>query len=364
MQDAENTPPNVLDRQIQSFQFKIQQTLNLQDEEIERLSVLLNNTKTKILEAKERIKELDRDIKAAEEQKIGDAKRRKTEAKTKIAKIKRSHHQEVKDLQDQQTAEVSELQANFETEIDRVSSISNEKNREETAKIEEEMKRIREQTQDFQEKVAQMQKQDESEQAEMVEGLQNVDFEVIEELQYIIEQRNSERFMSLQQSRDKLKQCIETLDRMMRSHAVDLNERQRRLKEIDSKYETELARLEDMHAHKVAMLKGHLDEANKRTEVLMKASHHLERSNQKQLKETMKDLALMKRKSLANSDKPMVRPEDAAKIRELNGLVDKQRMVLASKDEQLRQARSVNEQLKSEVWRLRHELKFNDATEF
>ena len=360
MDGLASPPQNVLDRQIEAFQFKIQQTLNLRDEEIERLSIILNTTKSQILEAKETLKELDRQIQEAKDQKLGSAKRRKAEASTRIARIKRAHHQQVKDLQDQQTMEINELQASFETEIGRVSAIVAERREEEAAKIDEEMERVRTQTQTYLDEVAKMQEEERSRQMEIVDGLQSVDNEVIEELQYIVQQRNTERFENLRQSRDKLKHCVETLDAMTRSHAADLGERQRRLREIESKYEIELGRIEDMHAHRVAMLKGHLVEATKRAAVLMRASHHLERSNQQQLKGTIRDLAAMKRRAMANTDRPMVRPEDGARIQNLNRLADKHRRVMESKDEQLRQVREANDRLKSDVWRVRHDLKYRE----
>lgn len=357
MDEQVSTPQNILDRQIQAFQFRIQQTLDLRDEEIERLALLLNTTKSQILEARETLKDLDRQIREAEENNSGNAKRRKTEAGTSIARMNRAHHQTVKDIQDQQAREIAELQASFEAEIGRVAS-GDGRNEQENQRLDEEMERVRAQTRDYRDEAARVQEQEAARQMEMVDGLQGADNEVIEELQYIVEQRNTERFENLRQSRDKLKHCIDTLDSMARSHASDLGERQRRLREIEARYEAELARLEDMHAHRVAMLSGHLDEANKRARVLMRAAHRLERSNQQQLKDTMRDLAAMKRKALANTDRPMVRPEDGAKIRDLQRLVDRHRQVLDGKDEQLRQVREMNERLKSSVWKVRHDIKY------
>jgi hypothetical protein len=60
--DPPAPPPNVLDRKVLAFQFCIQQTLSLRDEEIDRLSTHLATAKSAIPLSKQRIRELDQEI--------------------------------------------------------------------------------------------------------------------------------------------------------------------------------------------------------------------------------------------------------------------------------------------------------------
>ena len=115
-------PNNIYDRQVRAFQFKIQQSLNLHDDEIERLSTHLEKVQARILQAKEKIENLDREITEAVESKTGRMKRGRATAYANIARIKVSYNHHIQELQNQQREEIEGLQHDFEAEMERLTT--------------------------------------------------------------------------------------------------------------------------------------------------------------------------------------------------------------------------------------------------
>jgi hypothetical protein len=360
-EDEQSTPQNILDRQTQAFQFRIQENLMLHDDEIERLANHLNNTKSKILEAKVRVIELGREIRDVLEFKSGDERRREATVNAAIAKFRAVHHQHLQQLQAEQTDEIEAEQRTFESQMNDISSYSRNKLQDTAAAVDQEIFKLRAEVQAYRDSAEKIQEQEETVTVDMAENLQNIDHGVIDELQNIVNQRNQERFQNLQQSREKLSRCVETLDQMVRSHTIAVEDRRRTLREIEQKYEASLAKIDERHKPRMARLTDALRDVQARTRILARAAHHLEHSNQKQLKETLTDLDSMKRRTLMTTDQPLTNAEDLTKVEAQKKHLMKIKRGIMMRDDALKRVRQENESLKKDVWRIRHELRFRDA---
>jgi chromosome segregation ATPase len=362
--DESATPPNVLDRKARAFQFRIQQTLSLRDEEIERLSTHLTTLKSTILLSKQRLRELDQEIQDASEYRRGDENRRQATRSAALARFKSSHHQSIQEMQQSQTGEIEHEQELFEQELEAISETGARKLDEAEADLDQAIAKFRGQLQGYQREAASIQEHEESVAADMLASIDTVGHDAIANLQDMIKQRNTERFQNLQGSRMKLASCVETLDTMGRSHSLAVADRRRALKEIEQRYETDLAKLEERHRPKLARLAQRLGDTQERTKTLLRAAHHLEHTNQRQLKATLKDLDAMKRKSEMLGEDEMVAPEDLQRVEGRKAELLRLQRLLSQKEVRLLEARQDNEALKKELWRVRHNLKFRSAARF
>ena len=354
-------PRNFYDRQVAAFQFKIQQSLNLHDEEIERLSVHLAKTKAKILQAKEQLGNLNREIAETVESKTGMRKRSKASVYEYIARINVGHNHHIQEIQNQQRERIEGLQRHFENEMDRLTGYSSQKLNEKTAALNKKIVRMRNHIKEYEETAVAMQSQDVERDLEVSGDVYSVDHGVIDELQTIIEQRYIERSENLRSSKAKLQKCVDALDVMTQSHSKDVKTRQDHLRDIEENYHVTLNQMQEAQQFKIAMLKGHLDKARMRTNTLLRAAHYLEHKNQKQLKEVVRDLEIMNAKSQLRKDQSLIKESDFAKITELGKKVEKARQIRDEKEDKLHKVRRNNGELKKEVWRLRHEVRFKDA---
>jgi phage host-nuclease inhibitor protein Gam len=358
MTEDPSGPGSVLDRQIESFQFRIQQTLSLHDDELDRLSSHLNTVKSEILDAKERIQELTREIEDARELKSGDGKRRNATLSAAVAKSRALHHQRLQEIQTAQTADIDAEQRVFESGMDDIKAYSRGKRSDATAEIEREIAKIQARIESYREATAKLVDLDETISGDLVQDLQIIDQGVIEELQSVVRQRNQERFNNLQQSKDKLAECVTVLDEMSRSHSLEVADRRRNLRDIQQKYEANLAKIEEHHGPRMTRLQQQLSDVQKRHQVLLRAAHHLEQSNQRGLKETITRLDSMKRQCLMTTDAPLLQKGDLAALEARKKEVAHWTSLLLNQNDRLQAARRDNETLKRDLWRLQHELRF------
>ena len=355
----EGVPEGVLNRQIQSFQFKIQQALNLYDDEIERMSNRLNTTKSKIVEAKEQVQLLERQISDVEMYRSGDEKRRTVSMNTVLTRRRLEHKQRIQQIQNQQREEIESLQHGFEQEMDRLSLASNQQLKSSAASLDSELAQCQHKIDKFRKKTQQIQQDDMNDPS--IQEVQNAEHEVIAELQYIVDQRNVERLRNLQSSREKLMHCADAIEGLTRTHHIDIAQKQKEIAALDARYQRELENLQQQHKRDIKSLTACLSQINQRNQKLQNAARHLEQANQTQLSKTMKDLETMKQISKIREEQPLVNQKDITKLQALRSQLTKQRQNFAAKENELHKWRDANESLRKEIWRLRHEIRFKDA---
>lgn len=356
---GENLRTPVLDRQMQYCHFRIQQAINLHDDELERLERRLNLCKSKILETGEQIQQLDRQIIEAREKRDGELKRRKAGYNVMISRMKATHHQVVQELQELQTQEIDKLQHDFEMTLGELSSSSSQIIQGDLKKINKEIMNLQATIDEIKQRIEESQQQSQVEEVSD-EQCTSINFGIIEELQHIAQVRNEERFSNLQQSKSKLAQCVNAIDELTRNHDIEVENLQKLIKKADKRYESTIHRIEDEEHYKMANLKGHLLEAEKRAKTLQNAASKLESDNQKQLQQTMSELDSMKRNSIVEvfddePDEKQIKAYESAK-----SMLAQLSKEMTEKDDQLVEKRKRNEALKREIGRIKHEIRFRN----
>ena len=358
----ENNSPNspLFDRKVKYVQFRIQEAISLRDDEIDRMGKRLNQYKTLILEAKEKIQSLSLKIKEESEAKLGERKRRNAELNVSVARVKAAHHQSLQDLQRSQANEIEMIQEEFEDALKTLKESSSVRFTNRTAVVDNEISKVKAQIQTYRNEKAKVEKQSLVQtEAETENQFDRLNLGVIEQLQQLIQQRNNERFESLRQSKVRLAQCVDTIENMSRKHTIQVADLQNQLKELDESYEDSYRRLEDKHSFRLEGLKNHLVEAQKRSNRLLSAARRLDFENQKQLKATIRDLDNMKEKCYSVSEDIKGMDDDRQKLlNELQTDLPRLRRNLQKLDEVLADKRHENESLRRELGQCQHYIRF------
>jgi hypothetical protein len=250
-------------------------------------------------------------------------------------------------------------QAQFEAEMERFETVRNHQLERSFAEVENELTKCRRQLESYTESTIELQREGESEFLDAEKNAEAADLAIIRELQAVVEQRNSERYQNLERSKEKLSQCIETLDEIDRAQAVQVGNRRITINDIDQRYESELVKLEKGRAAMKARLAAKLADVTRRAQTLTKAARHLERTNQRQMGETVNALEMLKSRSLVRADESVVRPDDLAKVEAQQATLEKLAKVRDGKNQSLNRARTTNLDLKRQIWRTRHDLRFS-----
>ena len=350
----------ILDRQIRSFQFKIQQQLTLHDEEIQRLADRLNITKSRIIESREKINELDKEIEGALHSKEAAAKMQQASFNTQFARQKASFNTSIQNLQNQQLAEITQLHNEFEEKLKSIPSTGRGASHENLIRTLREIENVKTKIQTFRSQTTKIKQE-----TDMIQNEENndigIDFSPIQNLQETIQRRQQERIDNLNQARDKLRQCVSALEKMVEDHDSDVSKIRSKLDGIDEEYQKKIDRLNQKHALKVELLQTHLNEAEKRARALMRAARHLGLTNHKQLRETVFDLDKMKQKTLEQADDIAIRSEDKEQYNDMKKEVFELKRRMNEKENQLEFLKKENQQLKREYGKLRHELRFSNS---
>ena len=167
-----------------------------------------------------------------------------------------------------------------------------------------------------------------------------------------------EIFENLNQSKQKLSQCIDMLESMSNDHMRNVNEKQQPIRELEEDYNLNLQRIEEKHNTSMELLKIQLSEVEKTTRAFLRAAKHLGSANHKQMVEAIHELDIKKQKSFEITDKDVLEADEKAQRQQLKKEISKLRRRLKHGEDDLLQLQQDNQDIKREVWRLKHELKF------
>ena len=105
---------SVLNKQIQDFQFRIQQTVILHDEEINRLSDLLIMLKSEIIKGQQDLNSLVERIEHIYENRAYLSKKKVISRENTMARLKANHNKKIQELQTKMQEEISYVHQEFE----------------------------------------------------------------------------------------------------------------------------------------------------------------------------------------------------------------------------------------------------------
>jgi len=346
------------DRQVKSLQFKIQQEIVLLDDEIERLSGRLSMRKSEIIQEQQILDSINREIESEKRISEGKKKRIRISKSLEKAQIVSSHQQVIQNIKKDQTIEIEELQNRFEKELEFISQNSNSKTKEKLRNISKEIDTLRDTTMTNSIALSKFHKKKDPIGVETTSYCLGINNGLIMHLRSMVEQLNDDRVDGLKKSYEQIEECVNYLEELDKEHNQLVKEKNVLIKNIDNKYENDVKRLTQHHDHSIRMLRGHLLEAEKRSQTLKKAAQKLEESNEKQLRETIKEIDMMKYTGIfgnVNNDKG----DDRINLKTLQEQLNKSIKELEMRDFGLSKLREENNLLKKRIMQIKHEIRFN-----
>lgn len=346
-----------LDRQIQEFQFRIQQKLKLQDEEINRLADHLVNIKSKIIETQKNCAKVNDQIEQVKEYHAALAEKRKIDFESRLSQIHVNHLQDVQQLQEFQAAQIAELQKEFQECLDKVGIQSKEKSSEENAAIENELDNVRTLLQSLQEALEEAKSQREDASSGTFDQVADVDQGVIEELRETLVIRTEDRMRNLKSSKAKLQQCINLIEDLDRKHELTVLQKRQKLSECQRVYEETKQQLTEERNMQRADEQERLREVNLRNKRLQRLKKRREADHSSNLRQTALEADLVR--GAGGIKLNAFVPDNAFGERErLNQALENRKKALKQKEKLLFEAREENDNLKSEIGRLKHIIRF------
>ena len=351
-----------LERQIQGFQFKLQQAIAIRDEEIDRLAETLVLYKSKIVELQNQIQMIDHEMEVVKERKDSNVKCDKAEIEAKIALKKRQHHQIKQRIQEEQAHEIDVLQDQFAQQLESLQGEASPAYIEQLQNIEKSKANTIKMLEQFNNAIQEMDDSNESEISLSAEEIERRD-KRIQDLQEIVRLRNEERLESLRESKTKLEECMEMIENMNDEHERAVVNMKTKISEMDNRYVAEVSRMKEDHKALIMVQKAKLEKANNQYQRLRKALKTLKAGHQSQLKQSINEMNNVRSAfsqsapascGIENADPQRMKDIEKNKLKLLNS-----KTIIRQKEESLNRVRQENQRLKQEIGKIRHQLEYS-----
>lgn len=355
---------NAINRRIERFQTKLQQRLNLADDEIARLNAYYSSVLAEITSATDQLERYRR-IGQQNIQKIdGDSKKDIAQRNADIALINSQHAKVLINLQEQHSQQIMQLQREFEETLKSVDKWAESCVFQKTQSINQQLDR----TQAAIDRTKQtLTLSTNSIQRDETNSLgPQLDYEVdrIRRLEDKLKEMNQDRLDTLLSLKSRLLDSMTVLEDVDQGHANRMKDYGQKLEEIDRKYDETLKEEAEKHEKEMFtytnQLNGLKRKVNNYQNQIEKSTNRtreriatIEQANE-EIKSSIRIVSTNTVNSTVN---------ESVDINGATKSLQHTQYSLAQKNNELLQARTENESLKREIARLRHEALIKERRE-
>lgn len=345
----------LLERRMEQFQYKVQQNINLADDEISRLAGYLSVVRGDITDAQDQLNRISLKTTQLEQQSAGREKRHKANLDTFIASMNTRHHRLMQELQERHAQELSSIHQSFRENIAQIEQLMHEKIQQKTGPVEDLLKKTQTQYQKLVDTQGISAKSLEADALEDIRGLQELEFQRQKRLEATLAARNQERLDSLLQGKARLSDCVNTLEEMERNHASSMETYKTKLETMDQCYHERVKRETERHSRVVESLKRKQSEIEKRADALQKTVQRIQKCHKRQVEDAVREGEMLRTTIESTEAKSQQGERETAKVQEWTNKLQQLKKKLENSENTLMQARTDNETMKREIARLKHE---------
>jgi chromosome segregation ATPase len=345
----------VFDRQMEQFQNKVQQNINLADDEIARLSNYLSILQADIADVQDQLTRANIKNNQLSQEQSGRDIRSHANAETVIARLRSEHHSFMQGLQDRQSQEINALHHSFEEAITGLEKMSMQKIATKVGPIEGMIHQAKGDHKRIQDSIGAAEQSLQADALTDLRELQTVEHRQQQRLETTVQARTQERLESLIQAKGRLSDCVATLEEMERNHASRMATFKTRLETMDARYREKIQRDTERHNRMTAGVKRKITEFDNRGNALQKTASKIERHHKLQIETAVRDGEYVKADVLAAEARTQASSQESAKVQQWTARLEELKQKLQMRENELLQARNQNDGMKREVARLQHE---------
>lgn len=355
-----------MDRRIQKFQFRVQQRLNLADDEIARLQTYRSSLEAEITEITDQLRRFKNQAGWEHNNIQGKRQAIISEHEMVISRMKAQHAAKMSEIEKLHSEEIAHYQEDFQKALDEVEEWGQQCIQRETSAIDSKLQSTTQalqkarQTKDL--------SQSEQEKYELDTSQKTLKFEAkrIQRLEESLNMKTQNRLDVLTSLKERLAESIATLEDLERDHTNRMGGITSEIETTDRRYNTKVAQLNDKRNRDLGNLQRRLEALTAKTRTLEKAMTATAKRAQDEF-ESMQVSANELRNEVSIAKEAAKSAASEIPKTDLTGEIDalnKSQAELATKENQLMQFRTENESLKREIARLRHEKMIQMRREF
>jgi chromosome segregation ATPase len=352
----------VFDRQMEQFQNRVQQNINLADDEIARLTNYLSMLHADIADVQDQLTRANMKNTQLSQEQSGREKRSYANAETVIARLRAEHHIFMRSVQERQTQEINGLHHSFEEAITGIERMSMQKITAKVGPVEGMITQAKGDHKRIQDSIGAAAKSLESDALIDLRELQTVENRQQRRLEATIQNRTQDRLDSLIQAKGRLSDCVATLEEMERNHASRMATFKTRLETMDARYRQKIQRDTERHNRMTEGINRKISEFDNRGNALQKTAAKIERHHKGQIETAVRQGEYVKADVLAAEARSQASSKEAVKVQQWTVRLQELKQKLESRENELAQARNDNDGMKRELARLQHEARIAKRT--
>ncbi|EAY18392.1 hypothetical protein TVAG_045940 [Trichomonas vaginalis G3] len=338
-----------LERRCQIFQKKLEQNLMIADTQIQQLMDYYTSLEAQNTELSDQITRLDNQFQQEVSIKQGSELRRRAQLKSKLASLKDQYRQEISDLKHAQALQLQEIQKDFENSLQKLQN----DDKKQTDKIE----KVYNQTITELETTLEKTQQDIT-----IADNEKVDYQTkdiyeaqIQDLQNVLAQKNQERVNNLLSSKQKLLDCVTSLEENEKEHKLKMDQMREKLLQEEAAYKQKIQSIKDSYSSTLGPIKKQITNQENQYRKVKKEIHDFKSEASIQLN-NMNTVFERTRQDLTHYSKIS---QQSTVIEKPSANIDTRseelRRIVRQKEETLNKEQEINNKLKREICRLRFE---------
>ncbi|OHS99635.1 hypothetical protein TRFO_33869 [Tritrichomonas foetus] len=345
-----------MNRRIERFQNKLQQRLNLADDEIVRLNSYYSSILAEITDTNDQLNRYRRISEQQSQKLTGNTKKEIAEHQAEIASMKALHEKAMLELQEKHAREILDFQHDFETTLKEVDKWAESCLEQKTVAIDAQIDRTSVALDKTKQTLSITNSINQSK--EMNASLHSLEYEAdrIQRLEEKLKQRNQDRLDLLLSLKARLAECIQALEETDNNHANEMNGYIFKLEQIDKRYEERMNKEVEKHEKDQFNLRRQLDALKRK---IASYQNQMERISQKAREQIttieQNNSQLMASVHISSANAITTISSENIDIISSNKNLEQVERILSQKENDLLRARTENESLKREIARLRHE---------
>lgn len=285
---------DIASRKITQFRDKLQCSIDVADDEINRLQLYLQNLNSELANLTERLIKFENQFKQDHYTKKGKIIREKTKIDAILARMASDHHQKINNLIKTHTTNLEQLEADYERALEETEEYGRKQCEKELNDLDTKiinLKRLlykkREKLQ-FERGLAFEDSNIDNETLYLTKN-RYIEEEKIKHLERTLHAKQEDRLEQLNKLKDQLFQAVHTFESMEEDHNVKMHDYELTLKEIDESYEESVRELKKDHMEKSKPVLDKIKNVNKKCEQLQQRIESKEEEQQRKLNQLLSE---------------------------------------------------------------------------
>lgn len=343
-----------MERQCEMIQYKIQQQLILQSDEIDRLNKYLIHLKSEIISSRDKLQILNNQISQAKQFDNGYKQKIKSSQEAIMSQLILAHHKKIQELRMDQEKQIEEIQNDFCQTLEQISQNQDKFTSEEFVSLQQSIH-------DTKARISSLSLMTVAAANKTEEPIDTTTLDIqrdrIQALQDMLMAKNFERDESLKQSKKQLTVCVETLEEIEHNYEMNILHLHKELETLDIKHKIEVDKLKENHSHRMSILTRKSDEAKRKSQAVQKSYDRIISKNRNAMTANLRQMELVKMTTVPPVDQ-IVDQEEEMKFKEVQQSYKNAKIGFQNKIDTLTKLREDNHNLKRELDGLRFQKRF------